>query len=60
VDLARNRIALSMKAKPDGGASGDANVQRAPRRDDRKPAAKRAPSFVPRSGAVAPNGMRFK
>ncbi|MBV9879478.1 MAG: RNA-binding transcriptional accessory protein [Gemmatirosa sp.] len=63
VDLARNRIALTMKTRPDepraarpaaapGKASAPSPVK--------APPAKAAPSFVPKSGAVAPNGMRFK
>jgi uncharacterized protein len=74
VDLARNRIALSMKTQP-GAASparaGEAAGERAapPGRPDGKPGAKpaagggkgaAAPSFRPSAGAVAPNGMRFK
>jgi uncharacterized protein len=71
IDLQRNRIALSMKSKPDAGtparAEGTAGRSRAdahpdPRRAPR-PAGRpevKAPSFVPKSGAVAPNGIRFK
>jgi uncharacterized protein len=80
VDLQRNRIALSMKSKPDAagaprraeappesrrdGARGDArqgggqDPRRAPRPAGRPEV--KAPSFVPKSGAVAPNGIRFK
>lgn len=74
VDLARNRIALSMRS--DGGATG---VGRGESRDEKRGgerAGDRARSdrgqpggqrdrnsrnvFVPVKGAVAPNGMRFK
>jgi uncharacterized protein len=64
VDLERGRIALSMKAKPEPVA-GTPRPQ-GPRAGDRRaerPAARpepRVPAFVPRSGAVAPNGIRFK
>jgi len=62
VDLARGRIALSMRS--DGGAG-------VPPRDRSGPAAKRQPAtqapkpparptFVPTKGSVAPNGIRFK
>jgi uncharacterized protein len=64
VDLARGRIALTMKA----AGSAAAPAVRAP--GERGAPAKGAPakgvpkasvkSFVPTSGAVAPNGMRFK
>jgi hypothetical protein len=56
-DLARNRIALTMKTKVDGvktkvdGAPVVAPAPRSPRA---------ATPFVPRAGSVAPNGMRFK
>jgi hypothetical protein len=75
IDLERNRIALSMKSKPElstGGAP-PARGERAERaeRGDRGRAARpggrpeprpetRQPAFVPRSGTVAPNGIRFK
>jgi uncharacterized protein len=64
VDLARGRIALTMKA----AGSAAAPAVRVP--GERGAPAKGAPakgapkanvkSFVPTSGAVAPNGMRFK
>jgi uncharacterized protein len=69
VDLARGRIALTMKggtaatgaaperAAPGAGQPRAANVPaKAPARAQPKP----APAFVPRSGAVAPNGIRFR
>jgi uncharacterized protein len=82
IDLERNRIALSMKSKPELPGAGPSSGVRAERperseradrgeRGDRGRAARpgsrpdarpetRTPSFVPRSGAVAPNGIRFK
>lgn len=61
VDLERNRIALSMKSRPDiggatpgagssGGGKGDG---RGARRKDKEPA-------IPKPGTIAPNGMRFR
>jgi uncharacterized protein len=52
VDLPRNRIALTMKTQ--GEVVAAPKSAPAPR-----PAPKKS-AFVPRSGAVAPNGMRFK
>ena len=72
VDLERNRIALSMKSKPDAAgaprrteapAAGRGGEPRADQRRAPRPAGRpevKAPSFVPKSGAVAPNGIRFK
>ena len=54
VDLARGRIALSMKSDGARPAQQDQG-QRGP--STPKPAVK---SFVPAKGAVAPNGIRFK
>ncbi|AHG91231.1 Tex-like protein [Gemmatirosa kalamazoonensis] len=45
VDLARSRIALTMKRQAAAAAA---------------PRPKKETGFVPRSGAVAPNGMRFR
>lgn len=75
IDLARGRIALSMRAdggtgvKPQGGERA-ANAEGGTRRDvaanNRGPAKPSAPAtppakaFVPSKGAVAPNGMKFK
>ncbi len=72
IDLERSRIALSMKSKPEL-PTGGAPAPRAERGDrgDRGRASRpgagpeprpgtRQPAFVPRSGAVAPNGIRFK
>jgi uncharacterized protein len=53
VDLARGRIALSMK-KEAGNAVAPASASRRPSKAPTKP------SFVPAKGSVAPNGMRFK
>ncbi len=63
VDLARNRIALSMRT--DGGtARGAGTASRTPApKPDLKLAAKPAPkppAPAPTSGSIAPNGMRFK
>ena len=74
VDLARNRIALSMKSKPDAAAPRAAVPASRDGRDDRRAGgaprptgsrepqrrAQRPPAFTPAPGAVAPNGMRFK
>ncbi len=69
VDLQRNRIALSMKSNPvagprDRGERGERQApvgQGAQRRAERpQPAAPAAKPFVPKSGAIAPNGIRFK
>ncbi|MCU0647083.1 MAG: RNA-binding transcriptional accessory protein [Gemmatimonadaceae bacterium] len=77
VDLARGRIALTMRTAPSTTAAGvrERGADRAPRpergtssssapRTDRgaprAPAKPSAPAFVPKSGAVAPNGIRFK
>ncbi len=74
VDLERGRIALSMRSKPavagpgaaherDGAAAGRTPKPQtkapanAPAKAPTKPA---APAFVPKSGAVAPNGIRFR
>jgi uncharacterized protein len=82
IDLERNRIALSMKSKPElaggdaaassrgegrrggergeGGDRGDrGRASRPGGRPETRPEA-RPNAFVPRSGAVAPNGIRFK
>ncbi len=71
VDLARSRIALSMRS--DGGIPGSVTsgttVEGGSRRDveqNRKGNGRRGSSpsasgtFVPSSGSIAPNGMRFK
>jgi uncharacterized protein len=69
VDLARGRIALTMKsgtaatgAAPDRAAPGAAprRAASAPAKAPTKGQPKPAPAFVPRSGAVAPNGIRFR
>jgi uncharacterized protein len=73
VDLARGRIALSMKSdggtgtgKPQGGDRAQRGANSGA--NSGAPAGQRAPaptkpavkSFVPTKGAVAPNGIRFK
>ena len=78
VDLERNRIALTMKSKPEPtGAASRAEARNGGERPDRgdrgdrgratRPGGRpeprpetRPPAFVPRSGSVAPNGIRFK
>jgi uncharacterized protein len=56
VDLARNRIALTMKTQGEAGVT----PKPAAAAPSARPAPKKPSAFVPRSGAVAPNGMRFK
>jgi len=72
VDLERNRIALSMKSRPEPGAGGAPAARGgAGKRDGQgKPDARgegrgnaraqKPASFVPKSGSIAPNGMRFR
>jgi uncharacterized protein len=63
VDLARNRIALTLKRSGTGDARPrDAGRGAAPSRSGggRQKAAGPAPVTVPKPGTVAPNGMRFK
>ena len=61
VDLARNRIALTMRGDaPRGNAPATAAAPRnGGQRTERRPATA-APAAPPKSGYVAPNGMRFK
>ena len=69
VDLQRNRIALTMKtqtgadarpassgARPDRASSGKPGQGKGPK----APAPAPKPFVVPKPGAIAPNGMRFK
>jgi uncharacterized protein len=73
VDLARNRIALSMKSKPEAGAQGPraqpGSERRPPRQGQAAPSQGRgagarapgaAPARLPKPGDIAPNGMRFR
>ena len=63
VDLERGRIALSMRSKPDvPGAAAGAPAAAPPKggREKRVNATVQVPSFVPKPGAVAPNGIRFR
>jgi protein Tex len=57
VDLARGRIALTMKT---GQGVAPVAAPAAKGNAPKKPAPKSAPTFVAKSGAVAPNGIRFK
>ena len=63
VDLPRNRIALTMKTQAGADSrprSGD-RAAKAPRVGGAKPKVESAKPFsMPKSGTVAPNGMRFK
>jgi protein Tex len=62
VDLQRNRIALTMKT-PAGSDARPRSADRSdkPTAESRKPKAESPTPFsIPRSGTVAPNGMRFK
>ena len=59
VDLQRNRIALSMKSAPGAAPPRERGAPAgAPRRPE--PTREQAAPFRPTSGAVAPNGIRFK
>ena len=59
VDLARGRIALTMKTgAPAGGAPAAPATSAAPRAPRPTPAPR--PAFTPAPGRVAPNGMRFR
>jgi len=61
VDLERNRIALTMKkgvTDQPRRTPGDARPSRGPNKGMPKPPA--APPRIPKSGEIAPNGMRFK
>jgi uncharacterized protein len=70
VDLQRNRIALTMKSReaqdgrPGAGASARPNSGAAARKGPAPKAPAPAPApkpfVVPKPGAIAPNGMRFK
>ena len=57
VDLDRNRIALSMRSDA-GAARADEPRPERGARPSKKP--NRAPQPAPKSGSVAPNGMRFR
>lgn len=63
VDLQRNRVALTMKTAG-ADARPSAAAERPPSRQGGKPAPRppKAPEpfTMPKSGAIAPNGMRFK
>jgi hypothetical protein len=63
VDLQRNRIALTMKTQAGSDSrprSGDRGPK-APRSNGAGPKVDSAKPFsMPKSGTVAPNGMRFK
>ena len=58
VDLARNRIALSMKSVP--AQAGGAAARQGSDRQRTKPPAVREQPRIPRPGEIAANGMRFK
>lgn len=59
VDLQRNRIALTMRNRAGSGRPEAASSER--KAESAKPGAGGLTPFaIPRSGAVAPNGMRFK
>ena len=64
VDLARNRIALSMKRGAAGEGGAEAAGARTPRPDGRgrpaRPARPPEPGRTYKPGEVAPNGIRFK
>jgi uncharacterized protein len=63
IDLQRNRIALTMKSatadtRPQGGA--DKPAQRGPGKPAPKAPKPPEPFTMPKPGAIAPNGMRFR
>jgi len=66
VDLQRNRIALTMKSRAsEEGRAASAGAKTPTSREGKRPAGKPAvappkPFVVPKPGAIAPNGMRFK
>lgn len=64
VDLARGRIALSMRSKPETAGQGERTAGPPAKRDvaprPKQAAKPAAPAFVPKPGAVAPNGIRFR
>jgi uncharacterized protein len=62
VDLARGRIALTMKTAARGGEqpASVAPVLRPAERTPRGSVRPAAPAFTPKPGAVAPNGIRFR
>ena len=62
VDLERGRIALSMRSKPEVAGQGapKRDVANTPPKPQAKPVKPAAPAFVPKSGSVAPNGIRFR
>src|SRR6185436_8731207 len=57
VDLARNRIALSMKRE---GTDTRARAQQPSQRIAKAPPPPPPPPKIPKRGDIAPNGMRFK
>jgi len=62
VDLQRNRIALTMKKPESGDSRPQSGADRGPSRGP-KPAPKppKQEQFtIPKPGAIAPNGMRFR
>ncbi|MEP6621502.1 MAG: Tex family protein [bacterium] len=67
VDLQRNRIALTMKSatadtRPAGDAKQAGRGERKPQGPQvvRPPAKPKEPFTIPKPGAIAPNGMRFR
>jgi uncharacterized protein len=68
VDLQRNRIALTMKKQasadgrsaPNGARPDRAGQSRPPAKGSKPPASAPKSFVVPKPGAIAPNGMRFK
>jgi uncharacterized protein len=61
VDLQRNRIALTMKSRASESAQprgAPASARKTP--SPKPPASAPKPFVVPKPGAIAPNGMRFK
>ena len=59
VDLQRNRIALTMKREASADARPAARAK-GPDRGPKTPPPAPRPFVVPKPGAIAPNGMRFK
>jgi uncharacterized protein len=59
VDLARQRIALTMRSGAPAAAGDRAPASSGPRRPGKPPVPAKAAGGIPAKGTIAPNGMRF-